>query len=261
MSAIHASWARLRGFLTIAVVVLAGASAGAAEWGELSGKLTYAGGEIKAAALKVDPATLKMCKPGGGDIVDDSLLVAADGSIANVVLYVTTKDVKVHPDLLKPPAEAPVIDNKECVFVPHIVPVMIKQPVVIKNSDTVAHNVNVQPLADPTASINPLLAPGTQMNHQFTRAQRIPVPVVCNIHSWMKGYVLPRDNPYFAVTAADGTFKIEKLPVGVPLEIQVWHEKVGYVNTPEWPKGKMTITLKEEKTDLGTVKLPVFPAK
>ena len=42
----------------------------------------------------------------------------------------------------------------------------------------------------------------------------VMIPVKCNIHSWMHAYIGVVDNPYFAVTGADGTFEIANLPPG-----------------------------------------------
>jgi hypothetical protein len=74
----------------------------------------------------------------------------------------------------------------------------------------------------------------------------------------MKGYILPRNNPYAAVSKEDGTFKIEKLPVG-ELEFQVWQERMGYVDLPSakpaMPKGRFKITIKPGANDLGVIKV------
>jgi hypothetical protein len=63
------------------------------------------------------------------------------------------------------------------------------------------------------------------------------------------------------VSKPDGSFKIEKLPVG-ELEFQVWHERSGYVATPEWSRGRFEMEIKPGANDLGTIKLDpaLFPA-
>ena len=38
-------------------------------------------------------------------------------------------------------------------------------------------------------------------------------------------------------------------------EFQAWHEKVGYLATPEWPKGRFRFTVKPGSNDLGTIKI------
>ena len=66
--------------------------------------------------------------------------------------------------------------------------------------------------------------------------------------------LLPREHPYVAVSALDGTFKISKLPAG-ELEFQVWHERVGYLATPSWKRGRLKMTIKPGVNDLGTIEL------
>jgi hypothetical protein len=109
--------------------------------------------------------------------------------------------------------------------------------------------------------INPSLSPDGSLKHTFNRKQNKPVPVACSIHPWMNGYVLPRDNPYVAVTAKNGSFTLEKLPAG-DLEFQVWHEKAGGGGGPlqaktEWSGGRFKLTIPADGVkDLGTIEIP-----
>jgi plastocyanin len=170
-----------------------------------------------------------------------------------VIVYVRSAKVKVHPDLAKPEGEV-VLDNKNCRFEPHVLPIQIGQTLLLKNSDPIGHNSNVQPLGD--QGVNPLIAAGTDARHKFNRKQTLPVPVSCNIHPWMKAYVLPRDNPYTAVSDADGNFTIKNLPAGEKLEFQVWQEKAGYLEAKsDWKKGRFEMTLKPGENNLGVIKI------
>lgn len=230
--------------------LMAGAAAGrAADWGDLTGKFTLDGMAPMPAKLAINKDQ-EVC--GKMPLFDESLTVDASGSIANVLIYVTTKKVAAHPDYEATAADKVTFDNISCRFEPHILAMRITQTLVLKNSDPVGHNSNLQPLGD--VAINPLLPASGTTDYKFSRAQTRPVPVTCNIHPWMKGYILPRDNPYFAVSAADGSFTIKNLPAG-KLEFQVWHEVPGYVDTPQWKKGKFEMTIKAGANDLGTVKL------
>ncbi len=224
----------------------------ATEWGDLTGKFVFQGNAPAAVKIKItNDADICSTPP---TLVDESVVVGADGGLANVLIYVRTKKPTINPELVKKPDELPVVDNKHCRFEPHIQAVYFKYPVLLKNSDPKPHNINIQPIGG--VPINPLMAAGQEIEHKFVRAQRIPVPVQCNIHPWMKGYVLPCGNPYFAVSAADGSFTIKGLPLGEELEFQAWHEKVGYLQAAKWKKGRFKMTLSKPKTDLGTVQLP-----
>jgi len=224
----------------------------AADWGDLTGKFVFQGNPPKPEEIKVTADAAVCGKPPA--LVDESLVVGEDGGLANVLIYVRSRDPKINPELAKQPENLPVIDNKHCRFEPHVQAVFVDHPVLLKNSDPVPHNINVQPIGG--VPINPLMAPGQDIEHKFSRAQRIPVPVQCNIHPWMKGYVLPCGNPYFAVSGEDGTFTIKGLPLGEDLEFQAWHEKVGYLEAPNWSKGRFEMKLDKPETDLGVISLP-----
>jgi hypothetical protein len=62
----------------------------------------------------------------------------------------------------------------------------------------------------------------------FKTGESLPAEIRCDIHPWMKGYWMIVDHPYAAVTAADGSFSIPKLPAGMH-EFRVWHEGPGYI--------------------------------
>ena len=240
---------KLRNLMLAGLIVASLSSAAQAQWGTLKGKFVFDGPIPTPAKLDVNK-DVEVC--GKHNLVDETLLVGADGGIANVVVYVRTKGVKVHPDVQAAAAKPLEYDNKGCRFEPHILPILVGQTVLLKNSDPVGHNSNVQPLGD--VGINPLLPPGGELEHKFARSQLVPASITCNIHPWMKGYILPRENPYVAITGKDGTFELKNLPTG-DLEFQAWHEKAGYLATSEWDKGRFTIAIKAE-TDLGAKKIP-----
>jgi hypothetical protein len=220
----------------------------AQQWGDLTGRFVYDGTPPTPKGINVTKDADVFGKLG---LVDESLVVSKDGGLANVVIYVRTRNVPVHPDIKVD--QKITLDNMGGRFVPRITVLWLpKQIVSLANSDPVAHNSNIQPIGD--TGVNPLLPPMSAQDYKLNRVQTIPVPVSCNIHPWMRGYVLPRDNPYFAVTGPDGTFKIEKLPAG-KLEFQDWHEKAGYLALKEWKQGRFELEIKPGANDLGTKKV------
>jgi hypothetical protein len=240
--------------ITILSLVLFASTAQAQQWGDLTGKFVFDGPAPEAKPVSITKDEEVFGKLG---LKDDTLIVGADGGLANVVVYCRTANVKINPELAASVPPKVVYDNKGGQFVPHVLTIWFdKQTLVLHNSDPVAHNSNLQPLLD--QGINPLLPANSSQDHRFNRPQTIPVQVGCNIHPWMKGYVLPRPNPYATVSKEDGTFKIEKLPVG-DLEFQAWQERTGYVdlpnNKPPMPKGRFTFTIKPGANDMGVIKV------
>jgi len=228
------------------VVACIFASAAQAQWGDLEGQFLFDGAVPTPAKISVNK-DVEVCAKH--PLVDESLVVDKDSKgIKNVVIYVRSKIDKVHPDYSKA-AKKVTYDNLHCRFEPHILVMQTTQTLELKNSDSVGHNANIQPILD--TGHNPLLPPSASYDITFGREQRIPVPVSCNIHPWMKGYVLPRSNPYAVTTDKDGKFVIKNLPVGEH-EFQIWQEKAGYLEAKsDWKRGRVKITIKAGKNTLG----------
>jgi len=237
--------------LVLAALVLAWGSAGArAEWGTLKGKFVFDAASPTPEKINVTKDQ-EVC--GKHPLLDEALLVDPAGGLANAVVWVRTKGVEVAPAYAKTADAKLVYDNKGCRFEPHILAVWTSQKLEIHNSDPISHNSNMAPLGGD--AINPLLPANGAVDYQFAKAPIVPTPVTCNIHPWMKGYVVAKDNPYTAVSLPDGTFEIKDLPTG-ELEFQAWHEKSGYLATPDWGKrGIFKYTIEKGDNDLGTIKL------
>jgi plastocyanin len=223
-------------------------AAAAEEWGTLKGRFVYSGDAPSPVELKVDK-DVEVC--GKHKLVNEELLVAADKGVANVVVFVRDKSVKVHPDAAAAATSAKVVlDNKDCRFEPHVAFVQAGQNLVVKNSDPVGHNSNIATLKNSPS--NNLIPAGGEATLTFKAAEAIPAQVTCNIHPWMKAWLVVRDNPYAAVSGPDGSFEIANLPVG-EIELQLWHEKAGYI-------GEITVGGKAEKTAKGRKKVKVAAA-
>jgi hypothetical protein len=217
-------------------------------WGTLKGTFVYDGAPPVPPALVV-PAALLGDNPNP---VDESLLVDATGGIANVVVCLRTKNVNVHPRALANFQPQVPLELTGARLEPHVMALLTRQTLVIRNRDSFAMSLNLMEIGGPGTS--PLLVPGGQTTYQYQRAQRIPQPVTGSIHNWYKAYVLPRDNPYFAVSRADGSFEIPGLPLRA-LEFEAWHEKPGFVETKDWSKGRFKFDIKAGDNDLGVIKL------
>lgn len=234
--------------LVVAAACFGWSSAHADEWGSIKGRFVFGGDAPAAAELKADK-DVEVC--GKHKLVAEELVVGADKGIANVVVYVRDKGVKVNPELASASAaQKPELDNKDCRFEPHVQFVQTGQELVIKNSDTVGHNSNVATVKNPPS--NNLIPAGGQTTVKFSSDEAIPAQVTCNIHPWMKAWLVVRPNPYAAVSKADGSFEIKGAPAG-EVELQFWHEKAGYI-------GEMTIGGKAEKAAKGRKKVTVAAA-
>jgi hypothetical protein len=225
-------------------------------WGTLRGTFKYAGTAPTPGKLNVDKDT-EVCGKGMG-ILDNSLVIGSDGGIANIVLFVP-KAKRVHesaaPIAKDAKPEPLVFDQKGCMFLTHVGACQVNRPLDIRNSDPIGHNTKIDPQTG--AAFNQNLPANQNLAYTLTKQEALPAPVSCSIHPWMKAYMLPRNDKYFAVTKDDGSFEIPNLPAGEEVEIQVWHERgagpshalVLPTKDPKWsPKGRFKIKLEPDQT-------------
>ena len=227
-------------------------SASAADWGTIKGRFIVKGSVPEPAKIKPDKDPAVCAKH---PLVDESVVVGKGGELANVFVYSREKKLDVHPDFEASAKEPVELDNKLCRYSPHCTVVRTGQPLVLKNTDVIAHNVKGDPFKN--GSFNFLIPPGEKVDKEFTAGETLPATVGCSIHPWMTGYVLIREDPYMTVSAADGTFEIKNVPVG-EVEFQLWQEKAGYldgamIQGKAAKKGRVKIKVTPGVIDLGDI--------
>jgi hypothetical protein len=146
------------------------------------------------------------------------------------------------------------LDQANCEFLPYVLPMHQDQTLLVKSSDPTNHNVRLTPFTNP--GLNQNLPPKGQLEVKFV-AERFPIKVACDIHSWMHGWIMVFDHPFYATTGKDGSFEIKGVPAGNQ-NLVLWHENVGFV-TPNGGRGMPVEVKAGEVTDVGEIKLD--PAK
>jgi hypothetical protein len=249
-----------RWYLPALLMICLPLTASAADWGTLKGRFVYAGkDEGKPIAVTKDVEFCNQHKPQ-----DESIDLGEKGGLRNVFVYLNTKrgkSVDVHPDYQKDADTPVVIDNRGCRFEPHAMTVWTEHPLEIRNSDSgIGHNTNAQKLVA-NAKFNEQISNDRPAVKKFTKSEPMPTQLACNVHPWMNGYVLIRDNPYMAVAGEDGSFEIKNIPAGTH-EFILWHEAKGYVRDLKVGKeetdrkGRIDIKIAPGETvDLGEIKV------
>lgn len=183
------------------------------------------------------------------DTPNEKLVIGPGNGVANVFIYL--QRAPAGKSKTPPPSEPLIFDQKNCRFHPHALFVQTGQTVRVISSDPISHNTKINPQFNPP--FNQVLQPNDQTGADlvYQRAEPEPVQVQCNIHNWMIAYHLPLDHPYGAVTAEDGTFKIEHLPAGTH-RFRVWHESAvdHYLNR------SLSVTIKPNETTNLEIKYP-----
>ena len=169
-------------------------TAHAQKWGDLTAKFVLDGTAPKPEKIKAEKDP-DVC--GKHDLFVEDVVVGKGGELANAVIYLRTKKPSISPEYDKVANNAIALDNKNCRFEPHIQVYWTKQKFEVTNSDPIGHNSNFTPLLNPAQ--NPIIpANGKQPIDAFTQEEGTPIPVSCNIHPWMKAYMLIRNDPYAA---------------------------------------------------------------
>src|SRR5690606_34215305 len=131
-------------------------------------------------------------------------VLAKDGKLQDVFVRIEVGALKGE---FKAPDTHAVIDQKDCMYSPRIQGVVAGQDVDIKNSDATLHNVHTYKGAE--SLFNQAQPKGADpMSKNWDDGI---IKFTCDVHPWMRGFVVVTDHPYFAVSGADGTFKIEKV--------------------------------------------------
>ena len=188
--------------------------------GTVTGTITFAGTAPAPEPIKMtsDPSC---AQPGAPPATNEALLVGSGGGLQNVFVYV--KDGFSNRTFAAPSTPV-VLDQKGCHYLPHVLGIQVGQPLEIRNDDSTLHNVHA--LGKSNAEFNqgqPLK--GMKNIHTFT-TKEVMVPFKCDVHGWMNAFIGVLDHPFFAVTAADGSFSLKGLPPGT-YTIEAWHEKLG----------------------------------
>ena len=175
-------------------------------------------GDIPAAKMLKTDKDQEAC--GHGERPSEALIVSKDTKgIKNVVVSIEgiEKGKKFNH-----PATNPALDQKDCVFIPHLLAVPSGTTVDILNSDNVMHNTHSYAIKN--SPFNEGITGGGKLPKKFEFPE--VVPIKCDVHKWMSAFVVVKDNPYFAVTDDNGNFKLDNVPPGA-YKLQAWQEKLG----------------------------------
>jgi hypothetical protein len=220
------------------------------DWGTIKGRVVWGGKEIpkrKQIEVKVDPQHCLKANPTAkdGTILDEGLLVSEKNKgLKNVFVYLLVEPgttIPIHPTLQKFPTEV-VIDQPDCMFFPRALAMREGQVFTVKNTALVQHNIRWIGDQVNNQGGNVTIKPGDKAEVKDLKAQRLPLPLECNIHGWMKGRLGVFNHPYFAITDENGNFEIKLAPAGT-YKLMIYHEELGYLGGIKGKNGQ-DITIK-----------------
>ena len=176
--------------------------------GSIAGTVTYNG---SAPSLPpIDMSASPACVQANPSPVRPPVIVTGDGgTLANVAVFV--KD-GIGNYKFDGPATPAILAQKNCMYEPHVMALMTNQPFEIENNDPTMHNVHPMPKQNRQWS-NSQPAGSAALKETFSRPE-FAMPVLCNVHPWMRAFVFVFDHPYYAITPKSGAFTLGNLPPG-----------------------------------------------
>jgi len=205
----------------------------------ITGSVKFTGKKPRSRPIDMAGADEKCAEAHGGKrLKPDTVILNDNGTLRNVFVWVKSG---VEGWSFPMPEGDAMLDQKGCMYSPHVQGMRKGQSLSIKTSDPTAHNVHGYAKVNrPFNRSQPAGAANVTIKMKRDEASP-PMKVKCDIHPWMNAYVAVVEHPYFSVTGDDGSFKLENLPPGT-YTIEAWHEKY------EVMEQTVTIGDKETKT-------------
>lgn len=186
--------------------------------GTITGTVKLAGDVPEAKSSEVDKDQ-EAC--GHDPKPSEALLVSFDKTIKTAIVSILdiSKGKKFDGS-----GENLTLDQKGCVFIPHVLVIPPGSTVDLLNSDSVMHNLHSWSIKN--TSFNEGVAGGGKLPKTFEYPET--VKMTCDVHKWMSAWLIVQNNPYYAVTDENGNFKIEDVPPGT-YTLEAWQESLGKV--------------------------------
>ena len=209
--------------------------AGGTAWGgTLQGMVRFTGEAVEQKKL---PVTVDHSVCGKEKDAADIVLSPEKG-IRNVVV-----SLQPPPPGVTWPVALPIVqmDQQQCVFVPRVVVVPVGGTVEFLNNDRLLHNLHSASTGNPI------------FNRTQPRGRTIPIVfkqpeiirVACDLHPWMRAWVVVAEHPFYAVTNDQGEFRLDNVPPG-QYTLQLWQESLGTVTKDVTVKDEAITTVTAE---------------
>jgi len=144
-------------------------------------------------------------------------VVQRGGKLANVIAWVSKGAERWS---YATPQDPVVIDQRGCMYEPHVLTLMVHQPLTIRSSDPFCHNIHAVPKINEPFNHSQLKG-AKDLLERFEK-EEVPIRVKCDIHGWMTAWAGVFAHPFHGVTGTDGAVTI-RLPPG-EYELSSWHE-------------------------------------
>lgn len=213
--------------------------------GTITGTVTLTGAKPTPKAFNLitfpDPVYCGRISTGTGWRLLEEFNTNQNGELQDVVVFLSQID-KGKAFTFVPPR----IEARDCAFLPFVTTVRDRDEVLVVNMDPVMHDIQAYETSNlgPRVLFNTPLPmnphhkrevtahshehlPGTPMTERInlTKGRRIFL-MQCGFHAYMMSWGMAVENPYYAITAPDGTYSIHDVPPGEYV-LLAWHPETG----------------------------------
>jgi len=201
--------------VTILVLAVGLTTPREAAGGSIKGMVVLKGAtpELRKLAVTIDQY---VC---GKEKNPEELVLSPQGGIRSAVVWIEKPPATAASEALPSTTS---VDQKECMFSPRVVVVPAGGRIDFLNSDRLLHNLHSTPSANPP--FNRTQPKGRTITISFSHPEIIRV--TCDLHSWMKSWVVVAEHPFYAVTDSAGSFRLSGVPPG-KYRLRMWQEVLG----------------------------------
>jgi plastocyanin len=214
--------ARVLGRALLLGAVLGAPAAAVAGSGAVVGTIKLIGEAPPAGVLH---PTVDHAACGSEPRPSEALRLSSSGGVENAVVFIAHERLEGWRS-----ATTFRIDQRRCVFIPRVLIVPPGSTVEVLNSDGILHNFHTLSVLNPRLN---LAQPGKARPLRVAFEHPEIIPVRCDLHGEgvMRAWVVVASHPYYALTDADGRFRLPGVPQG-PRTLEVWHEALGTRRVP-----------------------------
>lgn len=202
--------------------------------GSIEGSVLYAGVAPQRAVLQMAADPFCVTAHGGQTVLSEQLVVNDNKTLRWAFVHIREARSGSLP---AGSANTVELNQVACMYAPRVAGMQAGGTLRVTNSDQTLHNVNVQPLNNPSFNVAQPI-PGMSTERSFANPE-IMIPVRCDVHPWMQAYIGVVPHSYFDVSGEDGSFRLEGVPPGEYV-LEAWHETLGTQT--------MTVTVREGET-------------
>jgi plastocyanin len=183
----------------------------------IKGTVQFIGGVVEQKQLPV-AVDQYLC---GKERDAEDLVLSPQRGIKNAVVWLTSAPPGAKGETS---AGRVFLDQKQCAFTPRVVVVPVGGTVEFLNSDRLLHNIHSRSKGNPV--FNRTQPKGRAIPITFTKPEIVRID--CDLHGWMRAWVVVAEHPFYAITGAGGEFALGNLPAGT-YGLSVWQESLGTV--------------------------------